>query len=65
MLDNQITDYIDLFRLLYDEVDTWGKGHVRMYLDYQRYELSDSQVVDKEISDDYVNRIIRSNKMSM
>ena len=26
--DNKITDYADLFRLLYDEVDGYGKGHV-------------------------------------
>ena len=51
LLDNQITDYADLFRLLYDEVDTWGKGHVaECILIIARYELSDSQVVDKEIN---------------
>ena len=51
LLDNQITDFADLFRLLYDEVDTWGKGHVaECILIIARYELSDSQVVDKEIN---------------
>ena len=51
LLDNQITDYADLVRLLYDEVDTWGKGHVaECILIIARYELSDSQVVDKEIN---------------
>ena len=51
LLDNQITDYADLFRLLYDEVDTWGKGHVaECILIIARYELSDGQVVDKEIN---------------
>ena len=51
LLDNQITDYADLFRLLYDEVDIWGKGHVaECILIIARYELSDSQVVDKEIN---------------
>ena len=34
LLDNKITDFADLFRLLYDKVDDWGKGHVRMYFDY-------------------------------
>ena len=34
LANNKVTDFADLFRLLYDEVDTWGKGHVRMYLDY-------------------------------
>jgi DNA polymerase III delta prime subunit len=51
LADNKITDYADLFRLLYDEVDTWGKGHVaECILIIARYELSDSQVVDKEIN---------------
>ena len=51
MADNQITDFADLFRLLYDEVDGYGKGHVaECILIIARYELSDSQVVDKEIN---------------
>ena len=51
LLDNKITDYADLFRLLYDEVDGYGKGHVaECILVIARYELSDSQVVDKEIN---------------
>ena len=37
--------------LLYDEVDGYGKGHVaECILIIARYELSDSQVVDKEIN---------------
>ena len=51
LADNNITDYADLFRLLYDEVDGYGKGHVaECILIIARYELSDSQVVDKEIN---------------
>ena len=51
LADNKITDFADLFRLLYDEVDKWGKGHVaECILIIARYELSDSQVVDKEIN---------------
>ena len=51
LADNKITDFADLFRLLYDEVDSWGKGHVaECILIVARYELSDSQVVDKEIN---------------
>ena len=51
LADNKVTDFADLFRLLYDEVDTWGKGHVaECILIIARYELSDSQVVDKEIN---------------
>ena len=51
LADNKVTDFADLFRLLYDEVDIWGKGHVaECILIIARYELSDSQVVDKEIN---------------
>jgi len=51
LVDNKITDYADLFRLLYDEVDGYGKGHLaECILIIARYELSDSQVVDKEIN---------------
>ena len=51
LADNKITDFADLFRLLYDEVDNWGKGHVaECILIIARYELSDSQVVDKGIN---------------
>ena len=52
LLDNKITDFADLFRLLYDKVDDWGKGHVaECILIIARYELSDGQVPDKEIND--------------
>ena len=51
LLDNKITDFADLFRLLYDEVDDWGRGHVaECILIIARYELSDGQVPDKEIN---------------
>ena len=47
----KIKDFADLFKLLYDEVDDWGKGHVaECILVIARYELSDTQVVDKEIN---------------
>ena len=51
LLDNKITDYADLFRLLYDNVDSYGKGHVaECILIIAKYEVSDIQVVDKEIN---------------
>jgi hypothetical protein len=51
LANNHVTDFADLFRLLYDEVDGYGKGHVaECILIIARYELSDSQVVDKEIN---------------
>ena len=49
--DNKVTDFADLFRLLYDEVDTYGKGHIgEIILILGQYQVSDSQVVDKEIN---------------
>ena len=51
MADAKVTDFADLFRLLYDEVDTYGKGHIaECILIIAKYELSDAQVVDKEIN---------------
>jgi DNA polymerase III delta prime subunit len=51
MADSQVKDYADLFRLLYDEVDSYGKGHIaECILVIAKYELSDAQVVDKEIN---------------
>ena len=51
LADSQIRDYADLFRLLYDEVDSYGKGHIAaVILTVAQYELSDAQVVDKEIN---------------
>ena len=51
LLDNKITDFADLFRLLYDKVDDWGKGHVaQCILTLAKYQQSDAIVVDKEIN---------------
>ena len=51
LADAKVTDFADLFRLLYDEVDSYGKGHIaECILVLGKYELSDSQVVDKEIN---------------
>lgn len=51
LADSQVRDYADLFRLLYDEVDSYGKGHIaEVILTIAKYELSDAQVVDKEIN---------------
>ena len=51
MADAKVTDFADFFRLLYDEVDSYGKGHIaECILVLGKYELSDSQVVDKEIN---------------
>ena len=51
MADAKVTDFADLFRLLYDEVDGYGRGHIaECILVIAKYELSDAQVVDKEIN---------------
>ena len=51
MADAKVTDFADLFRLLYDEVDIYGRGHIaECILIIAKYELSDAQVVDKEIN---------------
>ena len=51
LADNHVRDFADLFRLLYDEVDTYGKGHIaECILIIAKYELSDGQVIDKEIN---------------
>ena len=51
LADSQIRDYADLFRLLYDDIDSYGKGHIaEVILTIAKYELSDAQVVDKEIN---------------
>jgi len=51
LADSKVTDFADFFRLLYDEVDTYGKGHIaECILIIARYESSDVHVVDKEIN---------------
>ena len=51
LANSKVTDFSDLFVLLYDEVDDWGKGNIaECILIIAKYQLSDSQVVDKEIN---------------
>jgi len=51
LADSQITDFAELYKLMYDEVDSYGKGHIaECILIVAKYQLSDSQVVDKEIN---------------
>ena len=51
LADAKVTDFADFFRLLYDEVDTYGTGHIaECILIIAKYELSDVHVVDKEIN---------------
>jgi replication factor C small subunit len=51
LADSKVTDFSDLFRLLFDTVDDWGKGHVaECILVLSQYQQSDAVVVDKEIN---------------
>ena len=49
--DSKVTDFSDLFRLLFDTIDDWGKGHIAecIWL-LSQYQQSDAVVVDKEIN---------------
>ena len=51
LADSKVTDFSDLFRLLFDTVDDWGKGHIaECILILSKYQQSDAVVVDKEIN---------------
>ena len=51
LLDSKVTDYAELFRLLYDNIEEFAKGHLaEVILVIAKYELSDAHVVDKEIN---------------
>ena len=51
LADSKVTDYAELFRLLYDNIEEFAKGHLaEVILVIAKYELSDAQVVDKEIN---------------
>ena len=51
LADTQVKDFAELYKLMYDEVDSYGTGHIaECILIIAKYQLSDSQVVDKEIN---------------
>jgi DNA polymerase III delta prime subunit len=51
LADSQVTDFAELYKLMYDEVDSYGTGHIaECILIIAKYQLSDGQVVDKEIN---------------
>jgi len=51
LLDSKVTDYAELFRLLYDNIEEYAIGHLaEVILVIAKYELSDAHVVDKEIN---------------
>ena len=56
--DNSISDYSELFRLLYDEVETYGKNNVaECIMNIAEAQFQDVNVVDKEIN--FMSLIIR------
>ena len=56
--DNSISDYSDLFRLLYDEVDNYGNGkQAECIMNIAEAQFQDVNVVDKEIN--FMSLIIR------
>ena len=51
LADSKVTDFSDLFRLMFDTVDDWGRGHIaECILILSKYQQSDAVVVDKEIN---------------
>ena len=51
LADSKVSDFSDLFRLLFDTIDDWGTGHIaECILILSKYQQSDAVVVDKEIN---------------
>jgi len=51
LADNSVTDYSELYRLLYDEIDTYSNGkNAECILAIAEGQYQDVQVVDKEIN---------------
>ena len=56
--DNSVSDYSEIYRLLYDEVETYGKDNVaECILNIAEAQFQDVNVVDKEIN--FMSLIIR------
>ena len=56
--DNSISDYSEIYRLLYDEVDNYGKGkQAECIMNIAEAQYQDVNVVDKEIN--FMSLIIR------
>ena len=56
--DNSISDYSEIYRLLYDEVETYSKSNVaECILNIAEAQFQDVNVVDKEIN--FMSLIIR------
>ena len=56
--DNSVSDYSELYRLLYDEIDTYSNGKVsECILAIAEGQYQDVQVVDKEIN--FISTIVK------
>ena len=56
--DNSVSDYSELYRLLYDEVDNYGNGkQAECIMNIAEAQFQDVNVVDKEIN--FMSLIIR------
>jgi hypothetical protein len=56
--DNSVSDYSEIYKLLYDEVETYGKNNVaECILNIAEAQFQDVNVVDKEIN--FMSLIIR------
>ena len=48
---SKVTDFSDLYKLMFDTIDDWGQGHIaECILILSKYQQSDAVVVDKEIN---------------
>ena len=51
LADSKVSDFSDLFRLMFDTIDDWATGHIaECILILSKYQQSDAVVVDKEIN---------------
>ena len=57
LADNSVTDYTELYRLLYDDVESYTSNIATAILIIADGQLNDSQVVDKEIN--FISTIIK------
>ncbi len=51
LADSKVTDFSDLYKLMFDTIDDWATGHIaECILILSKYQQSDAVVVDKEIN---------------
>ena len=60
--DNSVSDYSEVYKLLYDELDTYSNGHTaECILTIAEGQYQDVQVVDKEIN--FISTIVKLKKI--